>query len=48
MRQSLKRLLTAALLGLVLTLGMGQAQQSAQQPVPVLASDPGSGTSGGG
>lgn len=48
MRQSLKRLALAALLGLALALGAVQAQQVAQQPAPVQVADPGSGTGGQG
>lgn len=47
MQRSLKRIVIAALLGLALSLGFSQAQQTAQQPAPAVA-DPGSGTGGNG
>lgn len=48
MRQSLKRLAIAALLGLALALGFSQSQQAAQQPIPVQVANPGgSGGNGG-
>jgi len=45
-RQSLRRILGVALLGLTLALGIQQAQQQAQRPTPVQVADPGGGIGG--
>lgn len=45
MRRSLRRLALAALLCLVLALGVSQSQQTAQRPSPAQVADPGGGGS---